>query len=104
MAKAVQKRPKRLLVVPSTMRLHQLITLTPVIYGDVSALLSSLLSDSRVLHHIKLLSDVQPLISDTTEHLHAQTTDEIKWEAKLLSDGVVFSNLMMTFILEPLSR
>lgn len=40
---AVQKMPKQLPVVPSTMRLHQMITLTPgkVIYRDISCLCST---------------------------------------------------------------
>lgn len=95
--KAVQKMPKRLLVVPSTMRLHQMITFRPgkIIYRDVSCLCSTkqILEctchnpqrfefDVQPILYATTECDVEPILSDTTEDQQAQKTDEINWESK----------------------
>ncbi len=103
--KAVQKMPKQLPVVPSTMRLHQMITQAPgkVIYRDVSCPCSTKQILECTCHNSQRFEfDVQPLLCDTTEE--QQKTAEIKWESKDMNGQWCVINKMMTFILEPLLR
>ncbi|KAK0152804.1 hypothetical protein N1851_005655 [Merluccius polli] len=82
--KAVQEMPKQLPVVPSTMRLHQIITLTPgkVIYRDISCLCSTRQTLECTCHNTQRFEfDVEPILSDTNV-LQTQTTNEIKWESE----------------------
>ena len=46
------------------------------------AQLSRFLSDVWVLKPIKLSSDVQPILSDTTEERRTKKTDEIRWGSR----------------------